>query len=323
MISKILVSASVVALVSGFIYRDTLIRVYQGYCDTQQAKSRAKYYELPGEAQIVDITQKLIADDSIPDDLKQPLIRGERHIIVFKYRSDDNFVAGYFSYLTSGEHPVMIFLRGGNGYYGVMRPNNRFSYLAGYNVVGTLYRGNIYGGSDEFGGADINDVENCLKFFPKLEAFTNVKMPRPYTMMGVSRGAMQMFGALSRSDFVKENVDKAISISGNVDLNVSMKNRPAEMGALFKMKYKDSNEKSFADWIKFRNPTDNVTKLSKSLKILLIYGSADNRVSLAEQQAFKKSLDENGLQAKLVTIEGGDHGIENRCEKLAEVLSTN
>ena len=83
----------------------------------------------------------------------------------------------------------MIFLRGGNGYYGIARPNNRFSFLDGYNVVGTLYRGNIYGGVDEWGGADIQDVENLTQFFPRLASFVHKEIRPPYSMLGVSRGA--------------------------------------------------------------------------------------------------------------------------------------
>ena len=118
----------------------TLIRLYQGFQLNQTSKDRAKYYALPNGAQIQDITDKLISDKSIPDDLKQPLINGERRIVIFKYRSGSDYVGGYFSYLVKGNHRVIIILRGGNKFMGIMRPNNRFSFLQGYNIVGTLYK---------------------------------------------------------------------------------------------------------------------------------------------------------------------------------------
>jgi len=192
----------------------------------------------------------------------------------------------------------MIFLRGGNSSFGIMRPNNRFSFLSNYNVVGTLYRGNIYGGKDELGGEDVQDVENLIKFFPELENFAHIRMQAPYAMMGVSRGAMEMFASLSRSSYVKSKVNWAISVSGNIDLNVSMKNRP-EMKYLFKTQFEKSNAKTLSEWIKLRNPVDNVSNLSKSLRVLLIYGLADNRVSLEEQLSFKKALDASGFHRSL------------------------
>ena len=186
MSKKIIVAVFIVFLTSGLFYRNTIFRLYQGFEDTQKSKERAKYYLMQDSSQIQDITQKIISDKAIPNDLKQPLIGGERRIVIFKYPSGSEYIAGYLSYLTNGAHPVMIFLRGGNGFFGIMRPNNRFSFLTGYNVVGTLYRGNIYGGTDEFGGEDIQDVENLLKFFPELERFSHIKMQSPYAMMGAA-----------------------------------------------------------------------------------------------------------------------------------------
>src|SRR3989338_9197128 len=86
-------------VVVGFFYHKTLIRLYQGFRSEQLSKERANYYVLKDNAQIQDITQKLILDKSIPQELKEPLIRHERRIVVFKYLSNSNYVAGYLSYL--------------------------------------------------------------------------------------------------------------------------------------------------------------------------------------------------------------------------------
>jgi len=319
MIKKISAILLIVILISSLFFRNTFFRLYDGFRSAQISKEREKYYVIKDGSQITDITEILISDKTIPADLKQPLISGERRIVIFKYPSDSQIVAGYLSYLTKGTHPVMIFLRGGNGYYGIMRPNNRFSFLKGYNVVGTLYRGNIYGGQDEFGGADIQDVENLLKYFPKLEAFSHIKLPLPYVMMGGSRGAMEMFISLSRSNYIKSRVNNAISVSGNIDLNISMKNR-AEMRYLFESQFKNSQSKSFEEWIKSRNPVDNAENLSKSLKVLLIYGAADNRVSLEEQQSFKRALDKEGIVSQLIVVPGANHGLDNNYKDLERIV---
>lgn len=265
-------------LLGCFVYQDTLIRLYQGFQGYINSKDRAKYYQLDN-TNIQDITQKLINDPSIPAYLKDPLIKGERRIVVFRYLSGTDYVGGYLSYLTEGDYPLMIFLRGGNGYFGIARPNNRFSFLEGYNVVGTLYRGNIYGGMDEWGRKDVEDVENLIGFFPELEHFVNKALQPPYGMIGVSRGAMEMFSALSRPGRLKDNVTHAVSLSGNVDLALSMNKRP-DMDYLFRKKFRESGVEDFQTWLEYRDPVKNAVNLSKSLKVLLVYGLEDNRVYL-------------------------------------------
>lgn len=305
----------ILLLAGTLFYKKTLIRLYEGYQLTQQSKERAKYYYLADNEYTQDITQKIISDKSVPLDLKKPLTDGERRIIVFKYPSDSYFVAGYYSYLTKGYHPTMIFLRGGNGFFGIMRPNNKYSFLKNFNVVGTLYRGNIYGGSDQFGGDDVNDIENLFKFFPKLEVFTQTKIQPPFTMMGVSRGSMEMFNALSRSTYVRDKVNKAISVSGNLNLDVSMQKRP-EMKYLFQSVSQKSEEKNLNRWLESRNPINKVKELSSSLRVLLLYGLADNRVDIKEQTTFKEELDKHSIDSKLVLIPEGDHGLSNKFEEL-------
>ncbi|MGC3900877.1 alpha/beta hydrolase family protein [Legionella pneumophila] len=240
--------------------------------------------------------------------------------MIFKYLSDGQEVAGYFSYLTNQkQNPTLIFLRGGNKFFGLMRPNNRFSFLKGYNVVGTLYRGNIYKGEDELGGEDVHDVENLLKFIPRLENFSNVKLQVPFTMMGVSRGALEMFLSLQQSKYVQQVVNKAISVSGNIDIRVTMQQRP-DMKYLFKQFFKNSTHATFEDWIKKRNPINNLTNIPNTLKVLMVYGTADDRVSLQEQLNLKQALEKENIYAKFVTIDGADHGFENHFDELEKIV---
>ncbi|MCH9608582.1 MAG: hypothetical protein S4CHLAM45_11600 [Chlamydiales bacterium] len=312
---KFFILCALLLLVGVGFYFGTLKRLYQGY---RSSKDRSQYYQL-GDSNIQDITEKLIADSTIPSDLKQPLIEGKRRIVIFKYLSGSENVAGYLSYLTEGDFPLMLFLRGGNGSFGIPRPNHCFSFLEGYNVVGTLYRGNIYGGVDEWGGEDICDVENLIKFLPQLESVSKVNFQPPYKMMGVSRGAMEMFISLSRSEYVRDTISHAISVSGNVDLNVSMDKRP-EMRYLFRKKFKESSGDCFDHWLQSRNPVAHSSQLSKSLKILLVYGLEDNRVFLQEQKNLKKALEGKQIDVELATIPGANHGLDGHFETLESIL---
>ncbi|MBA2649587.1 MAG: prolyl oligopeptidase family serine peptidase [Legionella sp.] len=321
MIKKISLLILIVLITVLAINRNIFIRLYQDYQSLKLSKNRAEIYRLEGKTNIKDITEQLISDKNTPSELKESLIKGERKIVVFKYLSDNNKVAGYLSYLTNHkQNPTLIFLRGGNKFFGIMRPNNRFSFLKRFNIVGTLYRGNIYGGKDEFGGDDVNDVENLIKFLPQLEQYSKIKLQPPFSMMGVSRGAMEMFLSLNRSEYVQKVINKAISVSGNLDLHVSMQHRP-DMEYLFKRFFKDSPDKDFADWIHARNPINNLTNIPKALQVLLVYGLADNRVSLQEQLNFKQALEKENIDYRLVTFAGVDHGFDNDYNTLEkEVL---
>lgn len=316
---KIFVSILILMIILGLVYKKSLVRIYQGIKIHQVSKERAKYYVLPDGVQLQDISDTLIADSSIPEELKHPIISGERKIVIFKYLSGTEYVAGYISYLTEGEHPSIIFLRGGNGFFGIMRPNNRFSYLKGYNVIGTLYRGNIYGGKDEFGGNDIQDVENLVRYIPTLEQRIRKKLQPPYDIMGVSRGAMEMVIALCHSDYLQSLINHAISISGNLDLQESMTQR-AEMKYLFNSLFKDSKDVEFLKWLEKRDPVFNAKNIPKSLKLLIIYGLSDNRVSLEEQKNFKYALEQEGKSATFITVPDANHGFDNHFLELENII---
>jgi len=284
------------------------------------SKDRAKFYQLTNASNIQDITTKLATDKSIPLALRRPLISGKRRIIIFKYKSNRNEVAGYLSYLVNGNHPLLIFLRGGNGWLGIMRPNNAFSFTPGYNVAGTLYRGNIYGGTDECGGKDINDIENLMKFFPKLKKYTQKSIKPPYVMLGISRGATQMFDSLAHSSFVSDRVDKAISVSGAVDLETQMHNR-AEMRYLFKKKFhQKTGFTSFEAWLKYRDPVYLVKYLKPTLRVLLIHGENDRRVSKQEQQIFINKLKESNISTHFIQIPNTGHGMNGKIPELMKYI---
>jgi dipeptidyl aminopeptidase/acylaminoacyl peptidase len=298
----------------------TIIRIYQGVISYITNRNHTDFYQLTNNNSIQDISERLSKDLSIPVELRQPLIEKKRRIYIFKYLSDGYEVAGYLSLITTGEHPLVMFLRGGNGNFGILRPNNTFSFLERYNVIGTLYRGNIYKGIDEFGGEDINDIENLIRFIPKLEKLSQSRLKPPTAMIGVSRGAMQMFASLSRSELVKANVHKAISLSGNVDLNTTVELRP-EMKHMFEAKFKEQKTfNNFHEWLNARNPVSLVKQLKPSLEVLLIYGVNDNRVDIKEQLYLYNALERNNIKTKFIKIPGAGHGMEGSIEEVKKVI---
>lgn len=294
--------------------------MYQGAIGYITNRNHTNFYQLTNNSFIQDISERLSKDLSIPLELRQPLLEKKRRVYIFKYLSDGHEVGGYLSLITMGEHPLVMFLRGGNGGFGILRPNNTFSFLDGYNVIGTLYRGNIYKGIDEFGGEDINDIENLIRFFPKLEKLSQSKLKPPIAMIGVSRGAMQMFVSLSRSPLVSASVNKAISLSGNVDLNTTAALRP-EMRHMFETKFKEQKKFiTFNEWLNARDPVSLVKQLKLSLEVLLIYGLDDNRVDVSEQAHFYSVLKDNNIKTKFIKIPGAGHSLDGCTEKIKKMI---
>ena len=187
-------------------------------------------------------------------------------------------------------------------------------------MAGTLYRGNIYGGADEFGGKDVDDIENLIKFFPELESYAGISIKPPYTMLGVSRGATQMFGSLAHSSFVSNKVDKAISVSGAVDLSGQM-GRRMEMKFLFKNKFKQQTTfNNFDDWLKYRDPVYLARYLKPSLSVLLIHGDRDRRVSSEEQKRFISALKKNDIPVRFISVKHAGHGMKGRIPEIFKYI---
>jgi hypothetical protein len=64
-------------------------------------------------------------------------------------------------YFTFNEH--------GNRTFGLMHPATDFTCAHSYTVLATIYRGGVSEGTDEFGGAEVNDIHNLMEYFPALQ----------------------------------------------------------------------------------------------------------------------------------------------------------
>ena len=139
-------------------------------------------------------------------------------------------------------------------------------------------------------------------------------------MIGVSRGAMQMFVSLSRSALVKTSVNKAISLSGNVDLKTTAELRP-EMKHMFEAKFQEQRKfNNFDAWLNARNPVALVNQLNPSLEVLLLYGLNDNRVDKKEQSHLYSALQANNIKTKFIKIHGAGHGMEGSIAQIKKII---
>jgi dipeptidyl aminopeptidase/acylaminoacyl peptidase len=232
------------------------------------------------------------------------------------YASDGLRVAGYIfrPEAITERRPAIIFNRGGNRDFGKLRPDkivDLYPYLAaGFVVVGSQYRGSDGGdGNDEFGGADLDDVMNL---FPLIRQLGYVD-PNRVTMLGVSRGGMMTYLALSRGAPVRA----AVVIGAPADEVAEAKRRPME--DLYRelvpgfdddplTAYRDRSALYWAERI--RTP------------VLILHGSADWRVDPRVSIALSQRLDVLDQPHSLVVLDPDDHTLDlHRQERERMILS--
>ena len=97
-----------------------------------------------------------------------------------------------------GPLPAVIFNRGGNRAFSVLRPQVICKYAAqGFVVLGSQYRGNCGGtGQEEFGGADVNDVLRLIDIALELPG----TFKGGVYMAGHSRGGMMTYRCCALDD---------------------------------------------------------------------------------------------------------------------------
>lgn len=231
-------------------------------------------------------------------------------------------VSGYYlkpKGQNSGNLPVVVFNRGGNGAYGSMIFPKKMGFPAqlaqrGYVVIGSQYRGsskrNRSGPQDEFGGADVQDVlalQGLLDQIPEADQ-------KNIALVGWSRGAMQSYLAARSMPDIKA----IIGIAGVADLEVHLQTRPA-MENVYKKRIPDyAADKSQA--LKRRSVAHWVDTLPDTAPVLLLHGTQDERVNIQQAYIFSAALEADNHPHKLVVYEGDNHSLlANRESMLAEV----
>ncbi|NGX39448.1 MAG: hypothetical protein KR126chlam1_00777 [Chlamydiae bacterium] len=258
---------------------------------------------------LLEITEDLLKSEDIEKETKEKIKASNRRIVLFEYPSEGLMVKGYVSFVPScKDKPLLVFLRGGAEYVNLKHPANSTSFIEDYTVLSTTYRGGVSPGRDEFGGRDVNDVDALIDFIPTLEKKLEASFSanKKY-LLGWSRGGMEMFLALSRFPKLQNYFDKAVSMSGLLDLPEFLKNRPdmgkmLEQGLGFPLK---------GEALKMRNPIDQISTLTTALPILILQGTKDKIIMVKEGREMIKALKKKGMSVDYIEIEGGNHCLEN------------
>ena len=233
------------------------------------------------------------------------------------YLSDNLKVKGYIAHPknTSKNYPCIIWCRGGYGNAGaidVFNARGIFGQLAswGYVVFASQYRGNAGSeGKDEFGGSDLNDILNLIPLAEEIECADKNK----WGIEGWSRGGMMTYLTLTKTDIFKCAV-----VSGGIsDLRCN-----ARESKFMKYLYESSlgKEENELDMnCRERSIINFPEKLSKTTPMLLLHGTADERVLPHDSLDLSYKLIENKIPFRLVMLEGGDHFLKSHKKEVDQM----
>lgn len=219
--------------------------------------------------------------------------------------------------------PVLIVNRGGNGPSGAWNFSRLFQRVlplanAGYVVIGSQYRGSRKGddpsiyGSDEFGGEDINDVLALFDLVDRLPGADGNRIG----MYGWSRGGFMALLVATKTGRLK-----AMAVGGTpTDLAAELAIRP-EMERVFRARIPNYDENKHAA-LEARSAVRWADEIDADLPILILHGEQDDRVSLNSAQELADILRALQHPHKLVTYEGGSHGLlEHNREVIDELVA--
>lgn len=218
-----------------------------------------------------------------------------------------------------GKYPCIIFNRGGNRDFGAWNASGIirfFSSIAkeGYVVIASQYRGNAGGeGTEEFGGADLNDVIVLPNVLAELEKADTSKIG----MYGWSRGGMMTYMAMA-----KMNNIKAVVVGGGVTDHIELiKDRP-EMEATVYAELIPNYEENKEQELKKRSAIYWVDQFSKTTPVLLMHGGSDWRVKPNQSLTLALEFERYRIPYRLIVYEGDDHGIsKHKKESNTEAMA--
>lgn len=288
----------------------------------QKSLASTMIYELGPEESIKDVTQIIMMHENTPFDLKQSIQKDHIRCFVFTYPSDGLNIKGYITLpeptTVKMPIPLVFLLRGGNRLFCLPHPNE-YSAQSSFAVISTTYRGGISEGEDEFGGKDVNDIKNLFDFLPDFEKKLNIQFHATQKyMIGLSRGAMQMFLALGRYPELQKQVKKVVSVTGMLNFIHAINERPDVKKTMindFGLTEKNANE-----WIAYRQPIHYISSIDKALPILIIQGTKDIRISKQEGLDMYHQLQSTGHNVRYEEIEKAEHMLENMPLYAHEIL---
>lgn len=286
-----------------------------------QFAAYAKFYEMPADVESKDITDDLLQSPYVKDAQKKSIQHLNRRIFVFIYPSDGFKIKGLVSFVPDPQnHPLLVFLRGGNRIFGILNPGSDLMCFDQYTVISTMYRGGVSEGEDEFGGNDVNDVKNLIQFIPELESKLNLNFQNKKAyLLGRSRGGMQMFLALARFPDLQNRFSKIVSLSGMLDMRQCIASR-SDMEEMFIKDFGLEKGLNEEEWINKRDPLLTVDHIQSQLPILIIQATDDNRVSLEQGYHMVSKLQMAGKNVTYWEIEGAKHCLSNIEERVDLIL---
>jgi len=288
----------------------------------QRSAQLLSLYDLETHQSWRDITAEVYQQSTTSDDVKQAILEDQRRIVLFRYPSDGVQVKALISFTPQAAHqPLIILLRGGNRHFGLLNPGSEWLACGDNVIVSSALRGGVSEGVDEFGGADVNDIENMVNYLPVLAAQLHFNYsPSEINMLGMSRGGLEMFLALSRSYQLQKNVKKVVALSAILDLQEQIKQRPEDMEKMFIEDFGLVKGVNDVSWIASRNPLNTVSSLPQNLAILIVQGTDDPRVQPTEAHRMVNRLLQNQHTVTYWEIKEGQHLLTNRPTIKAEIF---
>ena len=229
----------------------------------------------------------------------------------FLYDSEGNNVSGYVSLpkYIKNKLPVIIWNNGGDNKSGLLD-----DFLA-KGILGEIASWNYavfasqFKNVDGFKGSEVNNIINLIS---AIESFDIINTSF-IGMEGWSRGGMMSYMTLTKTDKIK----CAVIIAGLADLlrnqdtinKNNLENFTKQVEPAYYYKLKKNSAVNFAD------------KISKNTSVLLIHGTADNKVAYQDSIDMYNKLKSYNIYGnyKLKLIEGGDHYLRNSRKEVSEL----
>lgn len=294
---------------------------------------KLKLYAIKNTYEIREITQEILQASYTPVFLRQKWKTSNRRFFTFAYPSQVSsepesrrlVIKSMISFVPKAtQASTFVLLRGSSHMDGLpafLYPETS-ALLASQSeatfILGT-YRGYPNDGYDEYGGAETIDPLYLGRYLKILANKLSITItPSSTYLLGLSRGAMEMFLSLSSFSEMFNYFSKFVSICGLLNPHLSALHNP---GWLEKMKRDFQSNGTFL-WLEKRNPQSKVHLIaSKNSPFLIIQGTSDRRICLEEGLGMMQKLKESGFtQVSYWEIDKGNHLLKNRPEALRKMV---
>ncbi len=286
----------------------------------KRCEKRIPLYDLKPGCFFEEITEKVYASTLFSASLKESAKSQSRRFFLFSHPSDKVMVKAFLSYIPSQSADLLLLLRGGNKLFGLPAPLNSLSLIPSCNIIIPAYRGSVGDGIDELGGDDINDILHLIHHIPMLEHKLGIMSQNKRYVLGRSRGAMQMFLALNKYPKLQTYFDKAISLSGMLDMETTLAERPI-LKKRFIKEFGLQIGLNDQAWIDRRSAIKNVQLIRKDLPILILQGLQDIRTSPIHGRKMKSTLQKINADVTLLEFESGNHCLQNIPQKRMKAIT--